>query len=315
MATPAFTHIHCSSRFDRSAESLESDLDDWMSQSSLITVTEVNNDNRAAKLREKGWSYFNSKLNQGQDDVGIAWEKANWAQRTGSTKKLSHTTFQRGTRPVYVYAATVVLRRTDSGHKLLASVSHMPAHVEGRGDFATTEDQWQARKKAYLDALTGWSTWVKDQERKHNTDASLIVADWNINLKDDWFRALLTDHWGEKYDQAWKHFPTSGGSLGGGPTAPDGSPGKGGSDRIIDGSLFRDLIVTGEPDLMDRVASSDHRPYKESFRFLGKAEKPVKATDGAQGQSVTGNTGKGHEWWGFGDYADDEIYDVNRVFS
>jgi hypothetical protein len=83
MATPAFTHIHCSSRFDRSAESLETDLDDWMSQSSLITVTEVNNDNRAAKLREKGWSYFNSKLNQGQDDVGIAWEKANWAQRTG----------------------------------------------------------------------------------------------------------------------------------------------------------------------------------------------------------------------------------------
>lgn len=299
---PHFTHIHCSSRFDRSAESLETDLDDWMSKSGLITVTEVNNDNRAARLREKGWSYFNSKLNQGQDDVGIAWSKDEWAQRTGSTKKLSHTTFQRGTRPVYVYAATVVLRRTDSGHKLLVSVSHMPAHVEGSGDFATIDDQWRARKKAYLDGLTSWSTWVKDQERKHNTDGSLIVADWNINLKDQWFRSLLNDHWGDQYDQAWKNFPTAGGSLGG--------------ERIIDGSLFRDLIVTGEPDLMDRVRSSDHRPYKESFRFLGKAEKPVKATDGAQGQSVNpANTFHGPEWWGFGDYADDEIYDVDRVFS
>jgi hypothetical protein len=312
-APPEFDHIHCSSRYDRSASVLEVDLDTWMAECDLLTLTEVSNDQRAVKLREKGWSYFNSKLNQGQDDVAVAWETEVWKQRTGSTTKLSHTTFTRGTRPVYSYAADVVLRRADTGHKLLVSVSHMPAHVEGNGDFRTTEDQWQARKKAYLDTLTAWSRLVKDKERKHNTDGTLVVADWNINLKDDWFRQLLKDNWGDKYKQAWTHFPTSGGSLAGGPEAPPGAPGKGYGDRIIDGSLYRDLVVTKEPHLMDRVRSSDHRPYKESFRFMGKAEKPIKDTQDTT--TGTGNTKPGHIWWGFGDYADDEIYDVDRVFS
>ena len=49
-----FDHIHCSSRFDRSAASLETNVDDWRQRSSIITMTEVNNDNRANDAAGEG---------------------------------------------------------------------------------------------------------------------------------------------------------------------------------------------------------------------------------------------------------------------
>ena len=313
MALPTFRHIHCSSRFDRSPESLESDLDGWMDHCSLITLTEVTNDRRAARLQEKGWAYYNARdgIGKDADNCAIAWRKDTWKRQSGTVLRLSSNTFDRvyGMQNLYIWAATVVLIHVNTGHKVLVSVSHPPAHIEGAGGFKTYGDGWQARKRAYLTALTNWSTHVKDMERKRKVDATLIVADWNVNLKTMWFRALLRQHWGPKYTIAWKNMPTSGGSLHGGPTAPDGSPGQGHHDRIIDGTLYRGVKIADGPNLMSRVRSSDHRPYNETFRFLDKGEKPDEDDD-------AGDTFHGPEWWGFGDYKDDELYwDPKKDFA
>jgi hypothetical protein len=266
-------------------------------------------------MREKGWSYFNAKHSQGQDDVGICWKAEDWKRVSGAVRRISDGTFERmvGHQANPLYSATVVVRNVHSGHKLLVSVTHMPAHVQGASDFANIRDEpaavWEKRKLAYQSGLKNWSTHVKDQERRNHIDACLVVADWNVNLKLDWVRQLLANRWGPKYNQAWKRFPTAGGSLTGGAVAPLGAPGKGYHDRIIDGSLYHGLKVVFEPNLLARVQSSDHRPYQETFRFTDKAEKPLTEDGSASGDTIK----KYPEWWGFGDYLDDEIYQTVRV--
>lgn len=329
---PQFHHIHCSSRFDRSPASLETDLDTWMSESSLVTVTEVTNDARAARLREKGWGYYNAKDDQGRDadNCAIAWENATWHRLTGKITRLSNNTFDRryGMQNIYIYSCTVVLKNVSSGHKLLVSVTHFPAHIEGPGGWNHSTG-WQARKNAYMNALTNWSKHVKDLSDKMNIDAQLICADWNLNLKADWVQVLLGNHWGNEYSLVWSNFPTDGGSLHGGPAVPNDAPGKGHHDRIIDGSMTNGLSVVNHPSLMARVSSSDHRPYQESFRFDMAAGTPAKAKATAKkkhavqvGQNASvdtpgfGDTFHGEAWWGFGDYMDDEAYfDPSKDYS
>jgi hypothetical protein len=310
---PEFKHIHCSSRYDRPADQLELDMDDWMQTASIITVTEVSNNSRAATLREKGWGYFNAKAGAAQDDCGIAWSQDDWLKVSSSIRRISTSRYSRlaGRSGLYLYSCSVVLRRKDSGHKLMVTTSHLPAHIQGPRGFKTDVQEWQARKEATLSAMRSWSQQVDDAYRKRNLDGALVCADWNLNLKLDWVQNLITDHWGKNYIQAWKRFPTAGGTIGGGPTAPAGAPGKGVGDRIIDGSLYRGLKVTVEPDIMPRVRSSDHRPYHESFRFMDPAEKPTQDHH----EPPHGDVQKNDPWWGFGDYMDDEIYDIDRVFD
>jgi hypothetical protein len=317
---PEFTHIHCSSRFDRSAQSLDFDLETWRQSSSLITLTEVDNDQRAAQMRAVGWGYYNVVGGSYGDDCGMCWDTDVWKRLSGTTLKMSGN-YERAIshNHVAIYSITCVLQSVRTGHKLLVSCSHFPAHVEGQGGFRTDLAQWQSRKLAYMAALTSWSTHVKAQRALQNIDATLIVADWNLNLKAQWFRQILMGHWGNEYDIAWRNMPTAGGTVHGGTTS---SPGQTHVDHIIDGSLFNGLDITGGPTLMGRVSSSDHRPYTEKFQFASAAGHPAKAkaTDkkkkgpGEVGQSASvyvngyGNVFHGDAWWGFGDTMVDEMY-------
>lgn len=308
MALPEFTHIHCSSRYDRKADELESDLDDWMGKSSIITLTEVDMPRAKGRMREKGWGHYNYPKPDGQDEAAILWRTDTWKWQAGWVRKLNNKVFYnlQGKPADPIYAASVVLRHNRTGHRLLVSVAHLPAHVEGKNQWNTDAAKWKARKNAYLSSLRAWSGHISDQDRKRRADGVLVVADWNLNLKEHWVRAMLKDHWTAKYIQAWTKFPTEGGSLSGGPVGPLGAPGKSSGDRIIDGSLYRDLKIDVHPDLMARVDSSKHRPYKERFRFKAKAEHP----DMDHGD---GDVKYGDAWWGFGDYSDDELYEVERA--
>lgn len=314
---PKFTHIHCSSRFDRSAAALEKDIDNWMDQCSIITMTEISNDGHAQKLQEQGWGYYNAKQTQGQDECAIAWRKDRWKRTAGGVMKLNNADYYRRDGRVAdpVYSCDSVLKHTETGHKLLISVTHMPAHVEGRGGWRTTENKWQARKAAYMSSMTNWHTHILALDAKHKPDSTMVIADWNLNLKETWIRDYMKNVWTSRYKSAWVRFPTSGGSMSGGHPAPLGAPGKGYGDRIIDGTLIRGLSVDIEPNLMGVVASSDHRPYKEGFQFSAPAGHPTAEAgdDAAAGDDASGNIWYGEEWWGFGDYMDDEIYQINIV--
>lgn len=312
MAQPAFHHIHCSSRFDRSAASLEADIDNWVQEASIITLTEIEIDKRAAQMSEEGWGYYNAKKGAGADNCGIMWRKDTWREKRHEVRKLVPHAYH-GINHMLppVYGCSVLLRHRDSGHLLLVSVTHMPSYVQGHQGkhWTTSEPFWAERKAMYQDAMKTFSTHVKDLVHKSHADGVLVCADWNLNLKLNWVRAYFRDHWGKDYRQAWVRFPTSGGSLHGIQAVPLGAPGKGSGDSIIDGSLYHGLEVSEDPNLMHRVRSSDHRPYKEEFTFNHDPGKPAK--DGPQ-EPASGDLQPGPAWWGFGDYLDDELYMVDN---
>jgi len=298
---PAFTHIHCSSRFDRPADQFESDLDNWMKHSSLITVTEVNNDQRASQLMEKGWAHYNAKKGGGQDECAVAWRKDTWKATSSTVRKLNDKPMVGGRH--WVWDCSVMLKHADSGHKLLVSVVHMPAGtnlVSGKNH----PGQWEDRKKIYHQAMKAWHSHVLDLTKSKKPDAVMAIADFNLNLKADWAHKYLMDLW-QGFGLGWTGFSGAGGSLKGGNQLPAGTPGKGVIDNVIDGTLYRGLEVTDNANLMNRVKSSDHRPYNETFKFNNDPGKGIK--DGAR-DPVTGTTTKIDAWWGFGDYLDDEIY-------
>src|SRR3954469_24792676 len=134
----SFTHIHCSSRFDRSAEALENDLDNWMARSDLITMTEVGNNGHAARLAEKDWNYFNSKQGGGRDNCAIAWDTTVWSKVKTHLIQLENVRWYTVGHHVspHLYAATVLLRNRATDERLLCAVCHLPAHVQGKGAFS-----------------------------------------------------------------------------------------------------------------------------------------------------------------------------------
>jgi hypothetical protein len=309
-----FTHIHCSSRFDRSAASLEADMDVWMTKADLITVTEVTNDHRAATLAEQGWKYFNSKIDNGSDNCGITWDTSVWAEQSHHVVRLENIRYWTLTHHIspMVYAITVILKHKQTNHKLMVSCSHMPAHVQGQGHFAgnggQTDIEWRARKLAYTTAMANWSNTVKNQMTRYKPDHVLCVADWNLDLKEGWVRQYLHDHWDSAGMQlAWQGFSSLGTSIDGG-------------NRVIDGSLYRGMTIAVEPRIMAGVASSDHKPYIESFKLAAGANDPasqpvsgVPADDSSWGRS---GSKRGDPWWGFGDYHIDEMFfDPDQDFA
>jgi len=267
-----------------------------MAHSSLITLTEISRDWRSATLREKGWGHFNASAGGGADDCGIAWRTDTWHRKDAFARRLSTMRFPTvpGYRPIVpTYAATALLKHVSSDKTLLVSCAHMPAHIEGHFRYPGTE-QWRARKRAYTSAVDGWSTMVLNQSRRHKPDAVLVVADWNLNLKYHWVREYFHDHWKKAgLKGAWQHFPT-GGTHG---------------NRIIDGSYIDGLEVTDGPELLGVVRSSDHRPYRETLKLLGGA----KPEDNRFYNPATGHVEKGKEWWGFGDYQYDEMFEKVKV--
>ena len=297
MALPAFTHIHCSSRFDRPAASLEIALDGWMNQASIITLTEVQDERRENTLREKGWNHYSAKRGAGADNCAVAWDRSVWTSSWQGVRKLhtkKYDRFKVDKKAAFVHACTVVLKHKSSGKKLLVTVAHMPSFVDaiGKPGFRTSGEGWRSRKVAYIESTKTWSTWTEALIRRHNLDGVLVVADWNLNLKDDWVRDYLRNHWGKTYKQAWKHFPTGGTMVG--------------SRQVLDGSLVRHLAIEdGGAKLMARTASSDHIPYKERLRFAKGELTPDDDQDG--------DTTPGKPWWGFGDYSDDTLYAIDRV--
>jgi hypothetical protein len=294
---PVFTHIHSSSRFDRSAASLEADLDVWMADSSLITLTEMRQDYRAAMLAEKGWRHFVSKTGNNADNCGIAWEAGVWHRKEAWVRKLSSKRWirEQARKPgPPMWATNALLKHVVTGRTLLVSVSHLPNGIQGHWKNPGT-DEWAARKAVYTDSMHHWSDLILSLERRHKPDAALIVADWNLNLKEHWVRDYLHSHWKKcGLKRAWVHFPTAGGSLGG--------------NSMIDGSYYGGLEVTDGPHLMARVRSSDHRPYVERFRLTGGL------TPGQNGiDEADGHTKPGKAWWGFGDYEYDEMFEKQTI--
>jgi len=238
-----FRHTHTSSRYDRSAQSLEAALDNYMKDADLITLTEVASPTRSDKIKEKGWGGIWAN-HGGGDDSAIAWRQSEFELVYADSTPLTNGRLA-GSR-TNIYAARAVLEHV-SGARLVVSSVHLPASVEGRGGFKKAQRYavWkvcQVALRLKTNALA----------RRFNADAVMIVADWNINIKMSWVQAWFKTNF-PTYRLTWqKPFPSR------------GTHGR----RIIDLTLIGGALKTvKKPWLLKKDSSSDHVAYSEVLGF------------------------------------------------
>ncbi len=249
-----FKHIHSSSRYDRSLKSLEDAVNDYMDKSSVITLTEVSAEARESVLRkvakQRGWGTATGDLS-GRDDCAILWDEKTFEKVHARSYVLSLKTYytSSGRKTAPNASVDAVLKHKAAGKRILFSVAHLPAGVEGRNGLG---GKLPRRVVAWRAAQKGWRGRWNYLANKYKTDAVVVIADWNLNLKKAGVRALF------KVVQ-----PGMRSVWNKGPFPSSGTHGT----RIIDFTFIRGKIVLvgGKPKILAKNASSDHTAYIQEF--------------------------------------------------
>ena len=291
-----FNLIHCSSRYGRSARSLEYATDTFYKKASIVTLTEVGSVERKRAPFENGWGYFNAQGASGFDECGIAWDLDFWTVRWKKGVKVSdkwRKPWGDGFRWPVV-ACTVFLKHKQTGHTCLVSVAHMPTKTSTASGFNPVGRAWAQRVAVYKQATRNWSTYAAQVKRTHNPDMFLIVADWNLNFRHQWVRRWVNGQFSEiSAKHAWKHFTGS------------GTHGR----SVIDAVLYTGCSTPhGSVVIHDPGDSTDHTPFITHF---SRTAKP--GTPGPGGEDDNAGGGFGTPWWNFEDYGDETLYKVEEA--
>lgn len=239
-----FEHIHSSSRFNRDPESLHKAFADYTHKSSLVTFTEVEFEPREKALVMPGWNKVTGDESN-RNDSAVCWNEARFIGVYDEQLPIKGSVFSRmgGKKADQLYATIVVLE-DGLGKSFVVGVIHLPSDVE--------EDLSKRRKTErtvswYL-ACNQLRRRVNKLKRKFKADGSMIVADWNIDFKKAWARALVKTLF-PTWKLTWTNTNVAGGTHG---------------KRIIDATIIRgDFSVVGSAKLGRDDNSSDHRPYGE----------------------------------------------------
>jgi len=254
-------HVHSSGRFNVSRRLLEKDLDRFMADTDLVTMTEVHSTSRASALKEPGWERFWQSGHR-RGECGMSWRTSAWTLVTGTTAVLTRKTFhtaRNDKRKTVGRAASVVLRSVSSGRTVLVSVGHLPTNVE-RADGRGWSHESPDRVAAYKDAIAGWRRHVRAMVGEQAPDVVLVTGDWNLDLKRSWVRRWLRGKWDDLgiTDLTWKApYPRGG-------TFVDHLFGRT-RRRLIDGTLMSGGSYSWAGHLMHDIRSSDHNPYREAI--------------------------------------------------
>src|SRR5262245_38975036 len=242
----AIRHVHSSSRYDRSEQSLAKEAKAYAKatdpQADLITYTEVKS--REDALRDALEPEFGC-YQPDQTDVAICWRKDKWAQQVKEVHKITDKVWTDGQGHKHeTWVATALLKRND-GHLLWISLCHLPSNVE-----AGCKVKENKQGAAWKSALNGWKSYWDDSRKKHHPDVGMIVADWNIDFHVQCWRQYVAGVW-PNLVLCWRD-----------PNMPKG--GTHGS-RLIDASWG--TVKPNKAWLLPDNNASDHRPWAEVIEW------------------------------------------------
>jgi len=241
-----FVHVHASGRFDRSPDSLEAALDNYVynEHADLITLTEISSKARSAKLLEKGWGHVQSPAGGRKSDSAIMYKQDTW---THLYTDYSLIVEGDGKGILPVWAAIGVFKHKATGNVVVVSSSHMPRSVEGATGFSKSE---AGRVRAAIAGANRLRNTNNKLKKSEGADAVIMAADWNMNIKREWVRKWFKQFF-PYYEVNWQGKLPERGTLG---------------KRIIDIALIKGLTVINRQILAHR-SSSDHTAYKETLAF------------------------------------------------
>lgn len=243
-------HVHSSSRFDRAPVSLFKAFKRYAKRSDLITWTEIEAETRERVLRTlKGWNLISGDKSYA-NDCGISYRatrlrlvesgnESTGAERYSNVKGLLRD-------PAFVTWG--VFEDLITGDTLVVVVVHLASSIEG--DLARKRNT--RRTASFLTGFAGTMKIARRLRKEYKADGAMVVADFNLNFKLAWVRALVKSL-APRWQHTWKRLP-KGGTHG---------------SRVIDATLlWGRLRVHGSAGLMRDDQSSDHRPYKEWLRWV-----------------------------------------------
>lgn len=245
-----FNHIHSSSRYDRSPDTLFQAAKRYNTLAALVTYTEVEFEKREQAVRNANGKNFGlvtgDKSNR--NDCGIAYSKDRFKLVHSENYKTTNKVYARkgGSKTAPVYATYAVLEDMLVHKLFVVCVVHLPASVEG--------DMVAGRKTprvvAWLSAYRSSVKQANKLRKRFKAKGVLYIADFNLNFKRPQVRKLV-DKLSKSYGLTWKSFSIRGGTHG---------------NRLIDATLKKGKIkVVKAPRLMKDDNSSDHRPYIETL--------------------------------------------------
>lgn len=236
-------HTHCSSRFDRSPESLAAGVRLWAEFSDVMTFTEVSRDTRAKALHLEGWGLAQVEDERhGEDECAVMYRMDKWRFVSAKSVRLStHALTDRG--PSKIYALHVVLEHKRTGQRVLVAVCHLPAHIDGGSGFRRDNPR---DLSAFRDSVENWHLLLRANPTPHK----VVVADFNIDFKRGWARGFVESAFPGLRLNWLGHMPGAAGTHG---------------RRLIDGTLTNLRVIRAR--VLAHHRSSDHTPYTETLRF------------------------------------------------
>ena len=243
-------HLHSSSRYDRSAASLQAAATRYNRVADLVTYTEVEFEAREKAVRRANGTKFSLITGDisNANDSGISYRRDRFSEVYSEMFKATSRVYKNKggrTRDV-LYATIAVLEDELTGNRLVVAVVHTASDVTG-----------DLNKKNRTPRTLHWFSTIRNVERRinqlaraHKADARLFVADFNIDFKQAWARSLIKSV-APTFSHTWKNLNFKGGTHG---------------NRVIDATLLRGkLKVKGSAKLFSDDVSSDHRPYIETL--------------------------------------------------
>ena len=249
-----FVHIHSSSRYDRSEESLTAAAKKYNKDADLVTYTEVEFEPRERAVRKangKEFGLVSGDEGHANDSV-ISYRKSRF--------KLVYSEMFQNSKQIYYrkdghqrdlpYSTIAVFDDLETGMRFVVSVSHYASSVEGE---LHANNQTYRRAIQWRQSTKNSKRRVNQLARKFHADARLVIGDWNVDFKKAWVRAMVKAI-APSYMNTWKNVNVAGGTHG---------------RRIIDATLLRGKMgVKKSAALYPDDPSSDHRPYIETLVWL-----------------------------------------------
>jgi hypothetical protein len=247
MAEPTFTHVHLSGLWDASHARWATALTEAMSAGDVVSLTEYTQEPLPLHWFEaRGWGAVHF-TGPGRAEGLIIWDKKVFDDpRDKFCLPISTTPFAlgKGTIRPRTYLTGVTLRHRASGKSVTFEVYHSPSAVEGKGGLIARA----RRAKAWLECL---GAIVKHKRVELKGQQTVLSADWNVDLRLAWARALLAARL-PGFKSAWIRFPQGFGTHG---------------KRVIDGPRHtrRLRVLNGGSRLGKIINGFDHRMVVTDF--------------------------------------------------
>lgn len=203
--------LHASGWYGAKNKKFQADLNRWTNKATIITLTEVAAPRRRRILSRitrrqpavpgrpapnlPHWTRTSGR-GEGPGETAILSNRDTWKRLRRRIPRI-HPGGGRGRLARPLHATLAVLQRRATGRLLIATTTHLPAHVEtalrlwdlrGRAGKPAT-----AQARAWLTAIDQWAAYVANYQRQYPDADFWIPADWNLNAQQRWVRQLILD--------------------------------------------------------------------------------------------------------------------------